>query len=159
MTDRTGKLPTEPDLNAAPADAVGERNDSGFVFVESAQTQDQPLTSELFSWQGRYARDRFWVVYISSVVAASLASLLMFSPVLVTVYLLGLSWVFFGSIVKRFHDRDKSAWWLLIGFVPFLGTIWIFVECGLLEGSKGVNSYGANALGLKGALKNGVFRA
>jgi uncharacterized membrane protein YhaH (DUF805 family) len=82
----------------------------------------------------------------------------MFSPVLVTVYLLALSWVFFGSIVKRFHDRDKPAWWLLVGFIPFLGTIWIFVECGLLEGSKGVNSFGAHSLGLKGSLDHGVFR-
>ena len=26
--------------------------------------------------------------------------------------------------IKRFHDRDKSGWWLLIQLVPVIGPIW-----------------------------------
>jgi uncharacterized membrane protein YhaH (DUF805 family) len=43
---------------------------------------------------------------------------------------------------KRFHDRDKSAWWILIGLVPIIGGIWLLVECGLLQGTDGPNRFG-----------------
>ena len=29
--------------------------------------------------------------------------------------------------IKRWHDRDKSGWWVLIGFVPVIGSIWALV--------------------------------
>jgi uncharacterized membrane protein YhaH (DUF805 family) len=44
--------------------------------------------------------------------------------------------------VKRWQDRDKSGWWILIGFVPIIGGIWAFVECGCLRGTMGDNRYG-----------------
>ena len=25
--------------------------------------------------------------------------------------------------IKRFHDRNKSGWWVLIGFVPIIGAL------------------------------------
>ena len=32
--------------------------------------------------------------------------------------------------VKRFHDRDKSGWWVLIGLIPIIGVIWLLIELG-----------------------------
>lgn len=29
--------------------------------------------------------------------------------------------------VRRLHDVGKSGWWLLIGFIPLTGAIWLFV--------------------------------
>ena len=29
--------------------------------------------------------------------------------------------------VRRLHDTDRSGWWILIGFVPLIGTIWLIV--------------------------------
>ena len=26
--------------------------------------------------------------------------------------------------IKRFHDRDKSGWWVLIGLIPLIGPLW-----------------------------------
>jgi len=46
--------------------------------------------------------------------------------------------------VKRFHDRGKSGWWVLIALVPLIGAIWILVELGCLEGDQGPNAYGPN---------------
>jgi uncharacterized membrane protein YhaH (DUF805 family) len=40
--------------------------------------------------------------------------------------------------IKRFHDRDKSGWWVLIGLVPVLGGIWLLIELG----TPGPNRYG-----------------
>ncbi len=51
-------------------------------------------------------------------------------------------WLIIAAYVKRFHDRDKSAWWLLVGFVPVLGPIWLLIELGFLRGTIGANRYG-----------------
>ena len=48
--------------------------------------------------------------------------------------------------VKRFHDRDKSGWWVLITLIPVIGALWYLVECGFLEGTDGDNKYGPNPL-------------
>ena len=63
-------------------------------------------------------------------------------------------WIVFALRVKRLHDRDKSAWWILlwdgifiIGWflllIPSLAVvIWMFIELGCLEGTPGRNLYG-----------------
>ena len=57
-----------------------------------------------------------------------------------------MSWISLAVQVKRWHDRDKSAWWLLMNFVPFIGAIWVLVECGFLRGTEGQNNYGPDPL-------------
>ncbi len=47
---------------------------------------------------------------------------------------------------KRWHDRNKSGWWSLILFVPIIGAIWFFVECGFLRGTDGMNDYGPDPI-------------
>src|SRR5262245_20024080 len=44
--------------------------------------------------------------------------------------------------IKRFHDRDKSGWWVLIGLIPIIGAIWLLVELGFLAGTPGPNGFG-----------------
>jgi uncharacterized membrane protein YhaH (DUF805 family) len=48
---------------------------------------------------------------------------------------------------KRFHDRDKSGWWVLIIFIPIVGIIWYIVELGCLPGTPGPNRFGSDPLG------------
>ena len=45
--------------------------------------------------------------------------------------------------VRRFHDQDKSGWFVLLGFIPYLGGLIVFVFM-LLDGTKGDNQYGAD---------------
>lgn len=52
--------------------------------------------------------------------------------------------------VKRWHDRDKSGWWVLIAFVPVIGPIWAVVELGFLPGTEGPNRFGPDPLGRAG---------
>ncbi|HEY7747993.1 MAG TPA: DUF805 domain-containing protein [Aestuariivirgaceae bacterium] len=49
-------------------------------------------------------------------------------------------------LAKRWHDRDKSGWWSLISLVPFIGGIWILVECGCMPGTEGPNRFGSDPL-------------
>ena len=51
-------------------------------------------------------------------------------------------WINAATSVKRFHDRDKSGFWFFICFVPYIGSLWLIVECGFLSGTAGGNSYG-----------------
>ncbi|TWT96445.1 DUF805 domain-containing protein [Neorhodopirellula pilleata] len=48
--------------------------------------------------------------------------------------------------IKRWHDRDKSGWWVLINAIPILGGIWSFIECGCMKGTNGPNQFGPDPL-------------
>ena len=48
----------------------------------------------------------------------------------------------YAITTKRWHDRDKSGWWSLIGFIPIIGGLWMLIECGFLGGTDGSNSFG-----------------
>ena len=54
-------------------------------------------------------------------------------------------WIGLATAIKRLHDRGKSGWWLLLmvllSFIV-IGSIWILVELGILEGQQGPNKYG-----------------
>jgi uncharacterized membrane protein YhaH (DUF805 family) len=49
-------------------------------------------------------------------------------------------------IVRRLHDQDKSGWWFFIGFVPFIGGIWLLILY-LIDGTPGPNRYGPDPKG------------
>src|SRR5262245_12554118 len=44
--------------------------------------------------------------------------------------------------IKRWHDRDKSGWWMLIVLLPIVGAIWFLIELGFLAGTPGANRFG-----------------
>ena len=43
--------------------------------------------------------------------------------------------------VRRFHDQDKSGWFVLLNFIPYVGGLIVLVFM-FLEGTKGENRYG-----------------
>ena len=55
-------------------------------------------------------------------------------------------WPVLALYAKRWHDRGKSGWWTLIGFIPIVGWIWLLVELGFLRGTDGPNHYGPDPL-------------
>ncbi len=92
-------------------------------------------------------------------VAASLIVLLLYLPLL---------WIGLAIGAKHLHDREKSAWWLLVfyvlpsmlqvfadyagatGFIFNLAgaaiAIWSLIELGFLRGTPGPNEYGPDPL-------------
>ena len=54
-------------------------------------------------------------------------------------------WINLAMSVKRWHDRNKSSWWVLINAIPYIGGIWTFIECGCLRGTVGDNHYGPDS--------------
>lgn len=55
----------------------------------------------------------------------------------------------FAVLAKRWHDRNKSAWWAFIHLVPVIGVLWTFVECGFFKGTTGKNRFGLDPLQLR----------
>lgn len=43
--------------------------------------------------------------------------------------------------VRRFHDQDKSGWFYLLSFIPYIGGIVVIVFM-CIEGTRGPNQYG-----------------
>ena len=48
--------------------------------------------------------------------------------------------------VRRLHDTDRSGWWLLIGLIPVIGAIVLFVFV-VGDSTPGENQYGPNPKG------------
>jgi uncharacterized membrane protein YhaH (DUF805 family) len=48
--------------------------------------------------------------------------------------------------VRRFHDQDKSGWFVLFNLIPFLGGIIVLVFM-CIEGTRGDNRYGPDPKG------------
>ena len=120
---------------------------------------------ELFlSLDGRIGRGKFWLgvlglaaAYIVLAIVLSLSGLMSVDPetgmpmgagywIGILIMLAVMIWPSICLYGKRFHDRDKSAWWILISLVPIIGGIWILVECGLLQGTDGPNRFGPDPL-------------
>lgn len=107
--------------------------------------------SLLFSFGGRISRSQFWLGYGIQIamiafgylcllygteyqnILALVASILILLPVM---------WICLAVMAKRYHDRGKSAWWILIFLIPIVGGIWQWIELGLLRGDEGSNDYG-----------------
>ena len=47
-----------------------------------------------------------------------------------------------SSTVTRLHDQDRSAVWLLLALIPFLGWVALLVLCGAVDSTRGANKYG-----------------
>jgi len=125
------------------------------------------MQSLLFSFQGRVNRAKFWLVHVAMwVVVAVVFGVLVGGAALSTdpeaalrsvgtvpgiilavVYIL-MIWIGLAVGVKRWHDRNKSGWWVLIALVPVIGGLWYLIECGFLPGTAGPNTYGSDPLAL-----------
>ena len=101
--------------------------------------------SYLTSFEGRLNRAKFWlgvaIIYIVEIIALTLFDTTIFAIVLVV-----LLWPWLAISIKRWHDRGKSGWWMLIVFVPLIGSLWFLIECGFLPGDDGSNEYGPDPL-------------
>jgi uncharacterized membrane protein YhaH (DUF805 family) len=92
---------------------------------------------------------------------------LFFTAVSILLIMIGGAWIGLALGAKRLHDRNKSAWWLLLfwlmpqalhavgermegsglilALTAYAILIWALVELGFLPGTAGPNRYGASA--------------
>ncbi|MBT8414308.1 MAG: DUF805 domain-containing protein [Boseongicola sp.] len=53
---------------------------------------------------------------------------------------------FITAGARRLHDRDMSAWWMLLLVIPLIGSIALIILY-VLPGTNGPNRFGADPLG------------
>ncbi len=96
------------------------------------------------NFEGRIARKDWWIgILIIFVVSLALSALLGDRGLVQFVILIVLIIPSLALHIKRFHDRGKPGWWVLVFLIPLIGFIWMIVEMGVLEGDADANDYGA----------------
>ena len=53
-----------------------------------------------------------------------------------------LAWPTLALSAKRWQDRDRSAWWVLVLLIPVVGVFWMLADNGFVRGTRGRNRYG-----------------
>jgi uncharacterized membrane protein YhaH (DUF805 family) len=144
----------------------------------------EELLEFLFGASGRINRAKYWRSVVLFAVAGLLTAVILFTAAgiaaplfIIMVILVLVPWLLWGFSIttERLHDRDKSAWWLVVFYlgpgvlgqlaktawfagtadavwhyvpalVGFVLTIWGFVEIGCLHGTAGSNTYGPDPL-------------
>lgn len=109
----------------------------------------------IWPWQryaqfdGRSSRKEFWTFYVGNVLIALPLSSLANGParIVVTVFALALIVPTLAVIVRRFHDLGRKGWWVLLGFIPFIGGLAVLIFM-LFDSQPGDNAYGPNPKGV-----------
>lgn len=89
------------------------------------------LQTLLFSFQGRIGRQAFWlwnICYYAMIAGFAMGSNLLFPDVahlILPVFLLVVLVPDLAITAKRWHDRDKSSWWLLLNVPLVIGRMTI----------------------------------
>lgn len=132
----------------------------------------------LFSFQGRIGRKTYWVwnvIYYGLIVGFAQGMNVLFpalAHLILPVFLLVILIPDLAITAKRWHDRNKTSWWLLLNVPLVIGRmtmpiaadpsqaaqpstlqvissltavicgVWILVECGFLKGTDGDNQFG-----------------
>jgi tetratricopeptide (TPR) repeat protein len=65
-----------------------------------------------------------------------------------TIFMVLILWPNLAIQAKRWHDLDKSAWWICIFLIPIVGPVWAFIKLALKKGTEGDNRFGPDLLPL-----------
>lgn len=99
-------------------------------------------------FDGRIRRMGWWIASIVTAIISSVVNAIRDSDsfwliTFVFAIIALLIWVFEISLsVRRWHDLNKSGWWVLINLIPILGWIYSLVMLGFMPGDKDSNQYG-----------------
>lgn len=109
--------------------------------------EDAPLRV-LLDPRGRISRRTFWLWGVLALggltlLLRALLEIARMAPDraegLVSLLLL---WPAIAVSAKRWHDRDKSGWWVLIALVPVIGWLWMLIDNGFRRGTPNANRFG-----------------
>jgi uncharacterized membrane protein YhaH (DUF805 family) len=115
-----------------------------------------------FSFTGRVNRAAYWLRYVLPtfiitialiIIIAKYVSLARVRFYIFLIWAILYNWMSYAVAAKRYHDRDKSAWWILIYLIPVIGPFWQLIELGFLKGTDGSNRFGADPLGTDASTK------
>src|SRR5579862_892283 len=137
-------------------------------YAPQVEPHNGSLGHVLFSFHGRISRSEYWLkgvllggflwgiaIVVGVMIDGALGNINLNSPddpnsrgaiVGALVLLFGLFWPNLAIQVKRWHDHDKSGWFVLINLIPIVGAVWSFIELGCQRGTIGPNRHGADSV-------------
>jgi len=100
-------------------------------------------------FSGRAHRTEFWMFalfsFIVTIVLSVIDAIIGTMGLLYSLYSLAVLLPSLGVSIRRLHDIGKTGWWLLIAFVPVIGSIVLLIFM-VLESQEGQNQYGPNPI-------------
>jgi len=111
-----------------------------------------PPMQLFFGFRGRLSRRQFWLYGVLALLGLAVLGQGLLGIARVRAHTadlivnLLLVWPALAVSVKRWHDRDKSGWWVLVNLVPVIGWIWALIDNGFRRGTAGPNRFGEDPL-------------
>jgi len=103
-------------------------------------------------FSGRATRKEYWMFVLFNILIAIALAIVegilgavsgTNQSILSVIYSLAVLLPSLGVAVRRLHDTGRTGWWLLLGFIPLIGSIIVIVF--LCEDSEpSTNDYGPN---------------
>lgn len=151
--DRDGPTPA----TSAPSGAIASDGGQNAPAVPAGATGDghrprMPLADVYLGLDGRIGRSAYWLailplnVVTNGLVGALIRAIQVGSLGIAigsAIALVVVAWPTVCITGKRFHDRDKSAWWCLVYLAPIAGAVWLVIDCGCIPGDVGGNRFGS----------------
>jgi uncharacterized membrane protein YhaH (DUF805 family) len=86
--------------------------------------------SKYVNFRDRACRSEYWYWTLFTIIAGTVAGII--DVTLNTQFVTGLFALvtFIPSVaiaVRRLHDLDRTGWWILIGFIPLIGSIILLI--------------------------------
>lgn len=106
-----------------------------------------------FDFSGRTGRASFWWTVLTNMIvifALAIGAGLFAHSFLGTLFkglyaIYVLVWFIpdVAMLIRRLHDIGRSGWWILLSFIPIIGTI-VLIVWQATQGNDGDNTYGAS---------------
>ena len=98
-------------------------------------------------FDGRARRKEYWMYTLFYAIIGAVVSILDTAigagGIISIIYWLAFILPTLGVTVRRLHDTDRSWTWILITFVPIIGSLWLLVLM-CLDSTPGENRFGEN---------------
>ncbi|MGL6352631.1 DUF805 domain-containing protein [Aeromonas veronii] len=99
---------------------------------------------EVFS--GRARRTEYWMFVLCNVIVMLLLGMVDKliggdNELISSIYSLAVLLPSLAVAARRLHDTDRSAWWLLLGLIPIIGTL-VLIYFMVCNGQQGPNRFG-----------------
>lgn len=110
------------------------------------------IKDNYFNFEGRARRKEYWMFSLIHIIIFFVLGFFggIFSDVnddfgigfiLIILYFIATFLPSLAVTVRRLHDTGKSGWYYLVTFIPYIGSIWLFILT-VIEGDHGTNQYG-----------------
>ncbi|WP_421269923.1 DUF805 domain-containing protein [Aeromonas veronii] len=98
------------------------------------------------AFSGRARRTEYWMFVLCNVIVMLLLGMVDKliggdNELISSIYSLAVLLPSLAVAARRLHDTDRSAWWLLLGLIPIIGTL-VLIYFMVCNGQQGPNRFG-----------------